>query len=220
MCVLQRILFTVYILVFLFPVICSGFIIYKATPLYPSSRLVRYSTRSDADSEDTKSTVTGVTLKIALDATGGAADMAAEKSDRFTCAESLDMVHRLRRVSDAVLVGKKTVVVDDPSLTVRRVPCDGDEQPLRVVLDPQLTLILDDVVEQDYALFRDGLPTVVYHCVPDVDDSLLDLDESVTLVYHQKILLCRSLKWFRAYRNASKSTISWSKVALIRRFAF
>jgi riboflavin biosynthesis pyrimidine reductase len=37
-----------------------------------------------------------VTLKIALDANGGAADLADIKLGRFTSPESLDMVHRLR----------------------------------------------------------------------------------------------------------------------------
>lgn len=127
--------------------------------------------------------VSGVTLKIALDANGGAADLQEQaEAARFTCAESLDMVHRLRCDSDAVLVGRRTVVADDPSLTVRRIPCQGRLQPLRIVLDPCLSLIQEEALE-DYQLFRDGLPTVVYHCVRDVDDSLLDLDECVTCVY-------------------------------------
>jgi diaminohydroxyphosphoribosylaminopyrimidine deaminase/5-amino-6-(5-phosphoribosylamino)uracil reductase len=126
--------------------------------------------------------VTGVTLKIALDAQGGAADLSTDVSERFTCEASLDMVHRLRCAADAVLVGRGTVEADDPSLTVRRVHCPNEEQPLRVVLDPSLSLILES--SDQYKLFRDGLPTVVYHCIEDVDDSLLDLDEDVvTIVY-------------------------------------
>ena len=111
--------------------------------------------------------VQGITLKIALDSTGAAADLAADKSDRFTCSESLDMVHRLRRDSDAVLVGRNTIQVDNPSLTVRRgVMCE--RQPLRVVLDPSLKLIVQD--GGDYVVFHDGLQTVVYHSVHDVDE--------------------------------------------------
>jgi len=151
--------------------------------------------------------VTGVTLKLAVASDGGVADLSSQKQERFTCSESLDMVHRLRRCSDAVLVGRFTVEVDDPSLTVRRgvQQREQQQQPIRVVLDPQLRLVLhhaldddgggggddidDDDVESDgrrrnrkrkrklSALFRDGLaPTVVYHCVgPDVDETLLDL---------------------------------------------
>ncbi|KAH8076305.1 hypothetical protein JL721_298 [Aureococcus anophagefferens] len=76
-----------------------------------------------------------VTLKVAVDRFGAVDDLGG-KSGRFTSPASLDCVHRLRRGSDAVLVGVSTVARDDPSLTVRRVdPVDG-AQPLRVVLDP------------------------------------------------------------------------------------
>lgn len=145
------------------------------------------------EEEDGSVSVSGVTLKIALDASGGAADLSAEKSERFTCGASLDMVHRLRACSDAVLVGKGTVIADNPSLLVRR-GVHVEQQPLRVVIDPSLELLLttgddeadddDDDGEQQYQLFSDGYPTVVYHCQHDVDDSLLDLDERcVTIVY-------------------------------------
>jgi riboflavin biosynthesis pyrimidine reductase len=145
--------------------------------------------------------VTGITLKIAVDSvTGGVADLAEEKSDRFTCPEALDMVHRLRRDCDAVLVGRGTVVADNPSLTVRRGVISGstksdhsneneessrrsDHHPLRVILDPGLSLLLDRFQEgRVYQIFQDGFPTVVYHCVRDVDEDSLNLFECVTLV--------------------------------------
>ena len=62
-----------------------------------------------------------VTLKIALDRNGAVDDL-GDKAERFTSPASLDAVHRLRRHCDAVLVGASTVIRDDPSLTVRRVP--------------------------------------------------------------------------------------------------
>ncbi|KAL3914180.1 MAG: hypothetical protein SGILL_006203 [Bacillariaceae sp.] len=108
------------------------------------------------------SEITGVTLKIALDQQGAVADLSEEKSERFTCAESLDMVHRLRRNSDAVLVGRSTVEIDDCTLTVRRVPpliIGGQpQQPVRVVVDPALQLKLEE-----YKIVADGFPTVIVH---------------------------------------------------------
>lgn len=104
----------------------------------------------------------GVTLKLALDARGGVAELAetTTKADRFTCPASLDMVHRLRRVSDGVLVGRSTVYADDCTLTVRRVDRLRTRplQPVRIVVDPQLQLPLED-----FQLSKDGLPTIVLH---------------------------------------------------------
>ena len=127
--------------------------------------------------ENILDTSTGITLKIAFDSQGGVADLSSEKSERFTCGESLDMVHRLRRVSDAVLVGRSTVEIDDCTLTVRRVPLlqleqelsDGTapkKQPFRVVLDPNLDLKLDR-----FKIFQDGLATIVVHAVTDDEDT-------------------------------------------------
>jgi len=75
-----------------------------------------------------------VTLKIALDAQGAVDDNSKGESWRFTGEASLDLVHRLRARVDAVAIGSGTVLRDNPSLTVRRVPHQKD-QPLRVVFD-------------------------------------------------------------------------------------
>jgi riboflavin-specific deaminase-like protein len=126
---------------------------------------------------------TGVTLKIAVDSQGGLADLAAQTSDRFTAPSSLDMVHRLRADSQAVLIGRQTVVFDDPSLTVRRNVALVGSPPLRVVLDTRLSLLIDRALQgKNYQLFEDGLPTVVYHSVTDADEESLALPEWVDLV--------------------------------------
>ena len=96
-----------------------------------------------------------VTLKIAVDENGAVDDLGM-KSKRFTSPASLDAVHRLRRDSDAVLVGVGTVIRDDPSLTVRRVEMPtGRAQPVRVVLDPSLRM------PGSSTLLRDGHRTMV-----------------------------------------------------------
>ena len=123
-----------------------------------------------------------VTLKIAVDANNGVADASSSKSERFTCAESLDMVHRLRAKSDAVLVGKTTVAVDNPSLLVRR-GINVEKQPLRIILDPQLSLFNDQEEEEEeetYQLFSGGYPTLVYHCC---SKTVSHVHDSVACVY-------------------------------------
>jgi riboflavin biosynthesis pyrimidine reductase len=128
--------------------------------------------------------VKGLTVKVAFDTNWGVAEMANDApSVRFTCDKSLDMVHRLRRDSDAVLVGRGTVERDDCSLTVRR-GVAVNKQPLRVILDPRLSLILAELNEgAKYQVLADGLPTVIYHSVADIDTESLNLMPGVTLVY-------------------------------------
>src|SRR5574340_1814764 len=51
--------------------------------------------------------------------------------------KDLVRVHNLRKSVDAILIGKNTVNVDNPSLTVRHVK---DRNPIRVILDPKGSL--------------------------------------------------------------------------------
>jgi riboflavin-specific deaminase-like protein len=115
---------------------------------------------SSLDEQNDRERSVVVTLKMAFDRSWGVADLSQEKSERFTSPGSLDLVHRLRRCSDVVLVGRTTVERDDCTLTVRRVP--SKKQPVRVVIDPKLTLLQENNAKS-YQLLRDGLaPTIVY----------------------------------------------------------
>ena len=111
----------------------------------------------------------GITLKMALDRNGGVACRSEIRPERFTCAESLDMVHRLRSESDAVLIGVGTAIVDNPSLLVRR-NITVTKQPLRVILDPMLRFINplpSNHLKHSYQMLSDGYPLVIYHCRND-----------------------------------------------------
>jgi len=63
-------------------------------------------------------------------------------------AANLRHMHRLRALSDAVVVGASTVENDDPQLTTRLVP---GPSPTRVVIDPRLRLPDQRKVFQDRA---------------------------------------------------------------------
>jgi diaminohydroxyphosphoribosylaminopyrimidine deaminase/5-amino-6-(5-phosphoribosylamino)uracil reductase len=64
------------------------------------------------------------------------------------------LVHQWRSEESAILVGKNTVLNDDPSLTVREV---SGRNPLRIVIDSQGSLPLS------YRIFNDEAPTLQYN---------------------------------------------------------
>lgn len=94
-----------------------------------------------------------ITLKIAQTADGY---IAAPNGDSkwISCRESRELVHRWRSQDDAVMVGRNTAMLDNPSLTVRLV--EG-RQPQRVVLDGPFELdrnlnLLSDQYEEKTTL--------------------------------------------------------------------
>ncbi|MEM4678350.1 MAG: dihydrofolate reductase family protein, partial [Acidilobaceae archaeon] len=55
---------------------------------------------------------------------------------RLSCLEDLELLHKLRASSDAVMVGANTVISDNPRLTTRLVA--GPSPKYRVVVDARL----------------------------------------------------------------------------------
>jgi diaminohydroxyphosphoribosylaminopyrimidine deaminase/5-amino-6-(5-phosphoribosylamino)uracil reductase len=108
-----------------------------------------------------------VTLKAAATLDGKIATRTGD-SKWITSERARTEAHRLRDQSDAVMVGVGTVLVDDPSLTVRMV--EGRD-PIRIVLDANLRTPKDAKV-----LDPDGssdAPTWIFHA-EDADAYAVD----------------------------------------------
>ena len=99
----------------------------------------------------------------------------AQTADGFLARENHDskwisnefsrqLVHKWRSEEDAVLVGKNTVVYDNPSLTVRDW---SGRNPVRVVLDRNLSL------QDHYHLKDHQVATLVYNLIEDREEENL-----------------------------------------------
>lgn len=92
----------------------------------------------------------------------GYIDSLRDTSDRppvcFSNAFTSMLVHKQRAEVDAILVGRRTALLDNPSLTVRHWP---ERSPLRVVIDRNLSL------PEHLALFDGNTSTLVFTSQPN-----------------------------------------------------
>lgn len=104
-----------------------------------------------------------VTLKLAVSSDGKIARAGGETTE-ITGQAARAFAHLLRARSDAILVGKGTVLADNPQLTCR-LPGLGERSPLRVVLDTALDIPL----YTELVRHAGEVPVRIY-CRPDPPD--------------------------------------------------
>ncbi|MBQ4621446.1 MAG: bifunctional diaminohydroxyphosphoribosylaminopyrimidine deaminase/5-amino-6-(5-phosphoribosylamino)uracil reductase RibD [Bacteroidaceae bacterium] len=95
----------------------------------------------------------------------------------FSTSESSMLVHRQRAGVQAIMVGRRTALLDNPSLTVRHWPGDS---PLRIVIDRDLSL------PEELHLFDGTVPTLVFTACTDMP--VRQGVEFVTLDFVQPVL--------------------------------
>jgi len=112
----------------------------------------------------------------------------------ITGEDSKKEVHILRSKIDAILVGRKTAELDNPSLTVREV---SGPNPIRVVLDTTRKLSLNikmfrDLESRNIVLcandvFENSKTSFCEYIVVNKKDNNLDLNDVLTTLYKQGI---------------------------------
>ncbi|MDP6945354.1 MAG: bifunctional diaminohydroxyphosphoribosylaminopyrimidine deaminase/5-amino-6-(5-phosphoribosylamino)uracil reductase RibD, partial [Myxococcota bacterium] len=107
-----------------------------------------------------------IVLKLATSLDGKIAT-ATRASQWITGPDARREVHALRNQFDAVMVGSGTALADDPALTVRDVPLEGNP-PARVLVDSRLR------VDLDAKLFAQDGASVVVAAGEGVDGDLVD----------------------------------------------
>lgn len=83
---------------------------------------------------------------------------------KITTKEQDIEVHKLRAKYDAILVGKNTIIIDNPKLTCRlKELTNGKENgknPIRIILDTQATLLIDPQFK-DFHIFKEAGITII-----------------------------------------------------------
>jgi 2,5-diamino-6-(ribosylamino)-4(3H)-pyrimidinone 5'-phosphate reductase len=86
-----------------------------------------------------------VIINCAMSADGKIASPSG-KQFRISCEEDIERMYKLRNECDAVLVGIKTVLNDDPKLTVKEKYVKKPKQPIRIVLDTYCKTPVDSLI--------------------------------------------------------------------------
>ncbi len=72
-------------------------------------------------------------------------------SSEISGSDDLLRVHKLRKDLDSIMVGINTVIVDDPRLSVHKIPAEKSDNPLRVIIDSKARTPLNSRILNDEA---------------------------------------------------------------------
>ncbi|MEJ5173243.1 MAG: bifunctional diaminohydroxyphosphoribosylaminopyrimidine deaminase/5-amino-6-(5-phosphoribosylamino)uracil reductase RibD [Hydrogenothermaceae bacterium] len=119
----------------------------------------------------------------------------------ITSEKSRKYVHILRREATAILVGKNTVLCDNPSLTVRDVKTE--KQPIRVIIDKNLSiptsynifnpdapvfLIAEETVDKNKIKERENLKNVKVITLPLNREGKFSLRDILRSLYNEGVV--------------------------------
>ncbi len=76
-------------------------------------------------------------------------------SSEISGKEDLIRVHKLRKEMDAIMVGINTLLADDPRLTVHKIDAEGEDNPVRIVVDSKARTPLN------FRILNKDAPTII-----------------------------------------------------------
>ena len=88
-----------------------------------------------------------------------------EKVNWISAPETRTLVHKWRSEEQSILVGRNTIINDNPSLTVREY---GGLNPIRLVIDSQLQ------ISESLNVYSKEAPTIVFNRIKDAKDNNIE----------------------------------------------
>lgn len=97
-------------------------------------------------------------------------------SSEISGNEDLLRVHKIRKEVDAIMVGINTVLVDDPRLTVHKIPAEPSDNPVRIVVDSRARTPLNSRV------LNSDAPTIIVVSEEAEPEKVKKLKENVDVI--------------------------------------
>jgi 2,5-diamino-6-(ribosylamino)-4(3H)-pyrimidinone 5'-phosphate reductase len=73
------------------------------------------------------------------------------KNSKISSKEDLKRVHEIRKSVDGIMIGINTAIIDDPRLTVHKIPGKRKDNPTRIIVDSKARIPLSSRVFGDEA---------------------------------------------------------------------